>query len=67
MVNLRGWIKRLEQAMREERHVDDAKAEFMADIQELKRLAETGEPSETHRIVGHDKKEVLGPIPDLSE
>jgi hypothetical protein len=64
---MRNRIKRLEQARREERHADDAKAEFMADIQELRRLAETGEPSETHRIVGHDKNEVLGPIPDLSE
>jgi hypothetical protein len=64
---MRHKIKRLEQAMREERHVDDAKAEFMSSIRELKRLAETGEPSARYRIIGHDKKEVSGPVPDLSE
>ena len=66
-MNLRGWIKRLEQARREERHVEDCVAEFRADIEDLKRLAETGEPSEKHRIIGHDRQEVSGPIPDLSE
>jgi hypothetical protein len=64
---MRNKIKRLEQAMREERHADNAKAEFVASIQELRRLAETGEPSEKHRIVDQDRNEVAGPIPDLSE
>jgi hypothetical protein len=67
MVNLRGWIKRLERARHEERHTEAARAEFVADIQEFRRLIETGEPSETHRIVGQDRNEVAGPIPDLSE
>jgi hypothetical protein len=67
MVNLRGWIKRLERARHEERHIEDSKAEFMADLEDLKHLIETGEPSERHRIVGRDGKEVSGPIPDLSE
>jgi hypothetical protein len=64
---VRSRLKRLEQATREERHMEDSKAEFMASIQELRRLAETGEPSEKHRIVDEDRNEVAGPIPDLSE
>jgi len=68
LVNLmRNKIKRLEQAMREERHMEDCKAQFVADIEELRRLIETGEPSTRHRIVGYDRNEVMGPIPDLSE
>ena len=58
---MRNRIKRLE------RHVEDCAAQFIADIQELKHLIETGEPTEKHRIVDHDGNEVAGPIPDLSE
>jgi hypothetical protein len=64
---MRNKIKRLEQAMREEHRMEDSKAEFLDDLEDLKRLAETGEPSTRHRIVGHDGNEVAGPIPDLSE
>jgi hypothetical protein len=57
----------LERARHEERHTEDSKAEFVADLQELRRLIETGEPSEKHRSIGQDRNEVAGPIPDLSE
>ena len=68
LVNLmRNKIKRLEQTMREDRQMNDAKSEFVADVQEPRHLVETGEPSETHRIVDYDKNEVAGPILDLSE
>ncbi len=47
--------------------MEDAKSEFIADLQQLRHRIETGSPTAKDRIVDHDRDEVAGPIPDLSE